>query len=149
MTSEEEIGFPISETRRAINTIKNHVNSESHTIKKAIKQIDNTTQAIGKLSVTSTELAIKRTQLANERTLLAYMRTGFGIAALSGAFRKWWICIFGITMIILSYVQYYIVNLRLRQHRSPSTHLLENLPMLYIVLAMGVLYLQWNKPKKR
>ena len=39
--------------------------------------------------LTSYELAIKRTKLANERTYLAYMRTGFGIAALAGVFKKW------------------------------------------------------------
>ena len=46
--------------------------------------------------ISSNELAIKRTKMANERTYLAYMRTGFGIAALAGVFKKWWIIIFGV-----------------------------------------------------
>ena len=48
--------------------------------------------------ISSNDLAIKRTKMANQRTYLAYMRTGFGIASLAGAFKKMWIAAFGIIM---------------------------------------------------
>ena len=54
----------------------------------------------------SNELAIQRTKFANQRTYLAYMRTGFGIAALAGNFKKTWIMLFGLVMIIGSSIQY-------------------------------------------
>lgn len=98
--------------------------------------------------VTSTELAIKRTKMANERTYLAYMRTGFGIASIAGAFKKWWVFIYGILMITLSSIQYYIINLRLQNKKDPSVPVLELFPLIYVILGMGVLYLQWTKKNK-
>jgi len=95
--------------------------------------------------ISSNELAIKRTKMANERTYLAYMRTGFGIAALAGVFKKWWIIIFGIIMLILSTVQYHIVNNRLNNEENPNIPLLEFLPIIYVVLGLLVLFIQWNK----
>ena len=49
------------------------------------------------------ELAKIRTKLANQRTYLAYMRTGFTIATIAGIFKKMWIILFGIIMIIGSF----------------------------------------------
>lgn len=95
--------------------------------------------------ISSNELAIKRTKMANERTYLAYMRTGFGIAALAGVFKKWWIITFGIIMLILSTVQYHTVNNRLNNEENPNTPLLEFLPIIYVVLGLLVLFLQWKK----
>jgi len=95
--------------------------------------------------ISSNELAIKRTKMANERTYLAYMRTGFGIAALAGVFKKWWIIIFGIIMLILSTLQYHIVNNRLNNEENPNIPLLEFLPIIYVVLGLLVLFIQWNK----
>ena len=40
------------------------------------------------MSITNNDLAIQRTKFSNQRTYLAYMRTGFGIAALAGTFKK-------------------------------------------------------------
>ena len=99
--------------------------------------------------ISSNELAIKRTKMANERTYLAYMRTGFGIAALAGVFKKWWIIIFGIIMLILSTVQYHIVNNRLNNEENSNIPLLDFLPIIYVVLGLLVLSLQWNSGKKR
>ena len=61
------------------------------------------------LSIKRTNLAVKRTKLANQRTLLAYMRTGFSIAAIAGSFKKMYLVYFGIFMILLSAIQYYII----------------------------------------
>ena len=98
-----------------------------------------------KKELTSYELAIKRTKLANERTYLAYMRTGFGIAALAGAFKKWWIVIFGLIILILSTVQYHTVNNQLNNKETPNTPILELLPIIYVVLGLLILFLQWKK----
>lgn len=98
--------------------------------------------------ISSNELAIKRTKLANERTYLAYMRTGFGIASLAGIFKKWWIFIFGIVMLVLSTVQYYIINNQLNNKENLKNPIVEKIPILYLVLGLGILYLQWKKNKK-
>lgn len=93
----------------------------------------------------SYELAIKRTKLANERTYLAYMRTGFGIAALAGVFKKWWIVIFGVIMLILSTVQYHTVNNQLNIKENPNSPILDFLPIIYVVLGLLILFVQWKK----
>ena len=98
-----------------------------------------------KKELTSYELAIKRTKLANERTYLAYMRTGFGIAALAGVFKKWWIVIFGLIILILSTVRYHTVNNQLDNKETPNTPILELLPIIYVVLGLLILFLQWKK----
>ena len=47
------------------------------------------------------DLAKIRTKLANHRTYLAYMRTGFAISAIAGSFKKPYLVLFGIIIIIL------------------------------------------------
>ena len=101
-----------------------------------------------KKEISSIKLAIKRTKLANERTYLAYMRTGFGIASLAGIFKKGWIFIFGIVMLVLSTVQYYITNNQLNNKENLKNPIVEKIPILYLVLGLGILYLQWKKNKK-
>lgn len=98
-----------------------------------------------KNKITSMKLSIKRTKLANERTFLAYLRTGFAISTFAGLFKKWWIFTFGLIMICLSSIQYYYINLRLNNDINPNIIFLENLPLLYVILAFGILYLQWKK----
>ena len=101
------------------------------------------------MTVNSTELALKRTKFANERTYLAYMRTGFGIAAVAGAFKAWWLCGFGALMIVLSSVHYVLTIVSLNNEKNPKHEVMEYLPLVYVVLAAGVLYMQWNKPLKK
>ena len=93
----------------------------------------------------ATELAVKRTDLANQRTYLAYMRTGFAIAGIAGSFKKLWIVLFGIIMIIGSTFQYVIISEQLKAGKTEENKLLENLPLIYSVLSLAVLYLQFVK----
>ena len=97
------------------------------------------------LAIYRTKLAIQRTKLANQRTYLAYMRTGFAIASIAGVFKKMWIAAFGIIMIIFSSIQYLIINERLNEKMNPNVPSLEKLPIIYVILALGILYLQYNK----
>ncbi len=91
------------------------------------------------------ELAVKRTQLANQRTYLAYMRTGFAIAGIAGAFKKLWIVLFGIIMIIGSTFQYTIISNQLQKGELANNDTMNNLPLIYTVLSLAVLYLQFKK----
>jgi len=101
-----------------------------------------------KKEISAIKLAIKRTKLANERTYLAYMRTGFGIASLAGIFKKWWIFIFGIVMLVLSTIQYFIINNQINNNKhNLKNPILESLPILYVVFGLGILYLQWKNKK--
>ena len=97
------------------------------------------------MSVTSNDLAIQRTKFANQRTYLAYMRTGFGIASLAGNFKKTWIMLFGIIMIIGSSIQYILVNKSLENKQNPMNEKLDMIPLIYVVLSLGAMYLQFNK----
>ena len=91
------------------------------------------------------KLAIEETKLANQRTYLAYMRSGFVIAAISGVFKKMWILLFGVFMIIFSSFQYYIINYYLDQGKHLDTKHLHYYPLLYVLLSLGVLYLEFFK----
>lgn len=95
--------------------------------------------------MSSTDLAIQRTQLANQRTYLAYMRTGFAIAGIAGAFKKLWIVLFGILMIVGSSFQYMILSENLKNGEVNNSQLLEYLPLLYSILSLIVLFLQFKK----
>tara|TARA_B100000795_G_C22669694_1_gene387437 strand:- start:299 stop:592 length:294 start_codon:yes stop_codon:yes gene_type:complete len=97
------------------------------------------------MPVNSNELAIQRTKLANQRTYLAYMRTGFGIAALAGNFKKKWIMLFGLTMILGSSIQYILINHSLQSQTNPKNDSLDKIPLIYVLLSFGTLYLQYTK----
>ena len=97
------------------------------------------------MSVTSNDLAIQRTKFANQRTYLAYMRTGFGIASLAGTFKKTWIMLFGIVMIIGSSIQYILINQSLENKKNPINEKLDKIPLIYVILSLGAMYLQFNK----
>ncbi len=90
-------------------------------------------------------LAIKRTKLANQRTYLAYMRTGFAIAAIAGSFKKMWIVIFGLFMIIISSFQYFVINHNLDSDEITNDNFLDLIPISYLILSIGALYLQFKK----
>ena len=94
--------------------------------------------------VNSNDLAIQRTKFANQRTYLAYIRTGFGIAGIAGTFKKYWIVVFGIIMIITSSIQYYIINKDLDEKELYNHHF-DIVPIMYTILMLGILYLQWKK----
>ena len=97
------------------------------------------------MKISNNDLAIQRTKLANQRTYLSYIRTGFGIASISGLFKKWWITAFGIVMIIGSSFQYKLLSDTLNNKDSINNNkILDNLPLIYIFLSLGALYLQMN-----
>ena len=73
------------------------------------------------------------------------MRTGFGIASIAGSFKKMWIAGFGIAMIVGSLVQYALLNANLNSEKDPNNKALDLVPVIYIFLSLGALYLQWQK----
>ena len=90
-------------------------------------------------------LAIRRTKLANQRTYLAYMRTGFVISGFAGVFKKYWIAVFGIIMIIISSLQYFLINQQLNEKTYTNNKIFNYIPILYVLLSIGSLYLQFKK----
>lgn len=95
----------------------------------------------------SLELSKTNTKLASQRTFLAYMRTGFGIAGIAGIFKKPYLVAFGLIMIVLSTVQYYLL---LKDVESDNVNkfkvdYLHYLPMIYVVLSVSILYLQFYR----
>ena len=95
--------------------------------------------------VSKLDLAIYGTKLANQRTYLAYVRTGFIIAGVAGIFKKKWIAIFGIIMILGSTFQYYALNKDLNDKKSLRHDLFDMMPILYVFLSVGALFLQMQK----
>ena len=97
------------------------------------------------MTVFVNELAIQTTKLANQRTYLAYMRTGFVIAAIAGNFKKYWVMSFGLVMIVLSSMQYAFINDALRSKKIFDLGNFDHFPLIYLVLSLGVLYIEFNK----
>ena len=90
-------------------------------------------------------MAVTKTKMANQRTYLAYVRTGFVIAGVAGIFKKKWIALFGIIMILGSTFQYYLINKALDNQKILRHEVFDNMPILYVVLSVGALYLQMKK----
>ena len=97
------------------------------------------------MAIDSNQLAIERTKLANQRTYLAYMRTGFAIATVAGNFKKTWIVLFGVLMIVGSTLQYIVIKSNLRNKKIKNNEMLDFLPIIYTILSLGVLFLQYKK----
>ena len=91
------------------------------------------------------DYAIANTKMANQRTYLAYVKTGFVIAGVAGVFKKNWIAFFGMIMIIGSTIQYYLINRDLDGEKKITKDLFDNMAILYVLLSVGVLYIQMKK----
>lgn len=87
--------------------------------------------------------AIENTRLANQRTYMAYMRTSFIISAIAGMFKKKWIVGFGVVTIVMSTIQYLMLEYDL--HYGEDLTDLSIFAVIYVILAFGVLYLQFIK----
>ena len=92
----------------------------------------------------TTELSKIRTKLSNQRTYLSYMRTGFIISAIAGTFKKKYIVIFGILMIIISSIQFYLINKNLDNNTTINNYF-NYIPLIYMILSLLILYIQYNK----
>jgi len=96
-------------------------------------------------SLSSVDYTIANSKMANQRTYLAYVRTGFVIAGVAGVFKKKWIAVFGIIMILGSTIQYYLINRDLDNKKQMNKDLFDNMAIIYVLLSVGVLYLQMKK----
>ena len=56
-----------------------------------------------------------------------------------------WITGFGILMIIGSLIQYILINNSLTLKKNPNDSRLDLVPIIYVLLSIGALYLQMNK----
>lgn len=99
------------------------------------------------------ELAMIRTKLANQRTLLLFVSTGFALAAVSKIYKYKLLGILGVIIIILSAIQYIIVNnishIKKTFGEKMSTFAWYWLPMITVPLSAMVLYLHFYVKKKR
>ena len=91
------------------------------------------------------DYTIANSKMANQRTYLAYVRTVFVIAGVAGVFKKKWIAVFGIIMILGSTIQYYLINRDLDNKKQMNKDLFDNMAIIYVLLSVGVLYLQMKK----
>lgn len=93
--------------------------------------------------LSNNDLAVLRTKLANQRTYLAFLRTGIIISGIAGLFKSFYVVIFGIFMVIVSAVQYILINNNIiNQEKLLNNIYLDYIPLVYILLAFLTFYLQ-------
>ena len=85
------------------------------------------------------------TKLANQRTYLAYMRTGLGIAGIAGTFKKNWIVLLGLVMIVVNLLQYMYINRQITEGRDPDNDVIDMVPIVYTIMSVAALYLQFYR----
>ena len=56
-----------------------------------------------------------------------------------------WIAGFGVIMNLGSLIQYILINNHLSLKKDPNDSRLDLVPIIYVVLSLGALYLQMNK----
>ena len=95
--------------------------------------------------VDNNELSIERTKLAYQRTYLSYIRTGLAISSISGTFKKFYLFIFGLLMILISSIQYLVAIHHLNSKKIIDNKVLDYIPIIYIPILLIVLYLQYRK----
>ena len=101
------------------------------------------TQKTKSQGINNNQLAIERTKLANQRTYLAYIRTGFAIAGISGIFKKNYLLMFGLLMILTSAYQYHTAIKHLNANVHNDSVMMDYVPLIYVGISFGVLYLQF------
>ena len=96
------------------------------------------------------DLAVLRTKLANQRTYLAFLRTGIIISGIAGLFKSFYVVFFGILMIVVSAIQYVIINRNIINDDTLLNNMyLDYNPLVYVLLAFLTFYLQvYDKPNK-
>lgn len=92
-------------TEYDINNIKHQLHHIQHPDKQTQLSMDRTL-----LSLDRTKIAMDDFKLSNLNTYLAYMRTGLAIAVIAFTFKKFWICILGIGLIIYGTFEYYYTD---------------------------------------
>ena len=97
--------------------------------------------------ISTNKLAIERTKLANQRTYLAFLRTSIAISAVAGHFKKYYIFLFGIIMLIISTVQYILLSYSLNNNKldDETNNIINYTIVIYSVLGLLILYLQYKK----
>jgi uncharacterized membrane protein YidH (DUF202 family) len=85
-------------------------------------------------------LSVHNSKLANQRTYLSYFRTGLAIAALSGKTENYIVALYGVLMVILSTIQYYVSIRSLDRNEVPS--MIDHAPMIFATLGLFAIYLQ-------
>lgn len=93
------------------------------------------------------KINIFKTKLANQRTYLAYMRTGIAISLFAKTYNKNYILFFGIFMVLISTIQYIIITNDLNQNNIGLSKYEDLIPVLYGIVALVCMYLQYNTIK--
>jgi len=95
--------------------------------------------------ISNNQLAILRTKLANQRTYLAYLRTGLAVAGLGGYFKYIYIFILGLIMMIVSFIQYYLITKNMNRQSHQVNIYLDYIPLIYVIISIIALYLQYKR----
>ena len=91
------------------------------------------------------DLAFQRTKLSNQRTYLSYIcELDLHKFIIAGTFKKLWIVLFGLIMILVSTIQYILLNNKFKNKeniKKMDIPYLDYIPIIYVILSIGTLYL--------
>lgn len=103
------------------------------------------TDVENRLCTGKTDRKFLNNKLANQRTYIAFTSSALALAALAGAFKQSHLVYIALAIILLSAFQYYIINKNLTNDEGICNFFFDHMPLMYMVLALLVLYLQYNK----
>lgn len=113
----------------------------SNSANKSINTINNLTSS-DQSKVTSNLIS---TLLSNERTYLAYMRTGLSLVVLAIPFKRYYIILIGILIIILSTIKYYLVSYYIdKEDYRVVVDYLNYLPALLTVIFLFIFFKEYK-----
>ena len=104
------------------------------------KKYDINSKNNNELALYSTQLSVYRTQLANENTYMDYIRTGVAIVAFAIPFRKYYIILLGVLLILISTLEYYYVGYHLDRREEFDMGIFELVPVFTTVIILIIFY---------
>ena len=83
-----------------------------------------------KSKANSLAYSIMQVRLSNQRTYLSYTTVGLGTATFAFTFKKYWIFFLGILIMLMSTIQYYLIEYRLDNGVSVDTNFIHYFPSI-------------------
>ena len=87
-------------------------------------------------------------KLANTRMNLLYIQVGFAMITFAGIYKKKYILLFGLTILLGACIKYILINNMIDNNDYYNSFLIDYLSLLIIPFGLVVIYLEFYRQKK-